>query len=199
MDGRVRRELAGLEDEGVTGSQARCDLPGDLEQRVVPRRDESADADRLVHDAADDAGIAGVDHAAGLGVGDVAEVPHHRDDVGDVVLALDQALAGVKGLGLGDDRGVALEEVGQPQQQVAALARRGARPGSGVECLAGRGDRGAGVVRAGLVDLGHERAVGGAADLPAPAFLSADPCPRDPVVRHPSRFRRVAHRATGCL
>ena len=74
VDGGVRRQLAGLEHERVAGREAGRDLPGDLEQRVVPRRDQAAHADRLVHDPADDVGVAGVDHPAGLLGGDAAVV-----------------------------------------------------------------------------------------------------------------------------
>ena len=72
--GGVGRQLAGLEHERVAGREAGRDLPGDLEQRVVPGRDQAAHADRLVHDPADDVGCAGVDHPAGLLGGDAAVV-----------------------------------------------------------------------------------------------------------------------------
>ena len=85
VDRGVRRQLAGLEDEGVAGREAGRDLPGDLEERVVPRRDQRADADRLVHDPADDVGVAGVDHPAGVLGRDPAVVAEDRDHVGDVV------------------------------------------------------------------------------------------------------------------
>ena len=152
VDGGVRRQLAGLEHEGVAGREAGRDLPGDLEQRVVPRRDQAAHPDRLVHDPADDVGVAGVDHPAGLLGGDAAVVAEDGDHVGDVVLALDQALAGVQGLHAGEVGHVPLEQVGDAEQQVTALAggrapargRRG-RPG-------GRRRWRPGVLGAGLVD-----------------------------------------------
>ena len=198
VDRGVRGELAGLEDEGVAGGEAGRDLPGDLQERVVPRRDQAADADRLVHDPADHAGVAGVDHPAGLGIGDVTEVPDDRHHVGDVVLALDQTLAGVERLGLGDDRGVALEQVGEPEQEVAALPGGGGGPGSGVEGGACCGDGGVGVVGSGLVDLSDQGAVRGAADLAASARAGTHPCPADPVLRHTTCSPRVAHSATDC-
>ena len=68
MDGR-RRQLAGLEHERVAGQQGRGHLPRRLQQRVVPRRDQAAHADRLVHHAADGVGDAGVDHPAGVRAG----------------------------------------------------------------------------------------------------------------------------------
>ena len=143
----VGGELAGLEHEGVAGGQAGRDLPRGLQQRVVPGGDQPADADRLVHDPADDVGVAGVDDAAGVLGGDAAVVAEDRGHVGDVVPALDQALAGVLRLGQRDLLGVALEEVGGAQQEVAALAggRRG--PGAVVEGAVRRGDREVGVGR----------------------------------------------------
>jgi len=57
----VRGELAGLEDEGVSGRQCRGNLPGRLQQRVVPRRDQPAYAHRLVDDAAEHPGTSRFD------------------------------------------------------------------------------------------------------------------------------------------
>ena len=113
VDGRVRRELARLEHEGVAGRQAGGDLPGHLEEWVVPGRDQAADSDRLVDDPADHVGVARVDHPAGLLGGDVAVVAEDADHVVDVVLALDQPLAGVEGLCLGDQALVA-HRAGRP-------------------------------------------------------------------------------------
>jgi hypothetical protein len=175
VDRAVRGELAGLEDEGVAGGQARRDLPGDLQQRVVPRGDQRADSHRLVHDAADDVRVPGVDHPAGVLGGHPAVVAEDRDHVGDVVLALHQALAGVEGLHPGDVVGVALQQVGHRQQQVPALARRRVRPRPGQEGAVRGGDRGLGVLRPGLVDLGDRHAVGRAPDLAARSGPRARP------------------------
>ena len=167
VDGGVRGELARLEHEGVAGGQAGRDLPGHLEERVVPRGDQAADADRLVDDPADDVGVAGVDDPAGLLRRDVAVVAEDGDDVGDVVLALDEALAGVERLHPRDRVGVALEEVGEAEQEVTALAAGGLRPGALVEGVVRGGDGLVGVLGAGLVHLGDEASVGRASDLAA--------------------------------
>ena len=185
VDARVRRQLARLEHEGVAGGQAGRDLPAGLEQRVVPGRDQPADAERLVDDPADHVGVAGVDHAAGVLGGGAAVVAEHRDHVGDVVLALDQALAGVHRLGLGDRVGVSLEQVGGAQQEVAALAGRRRRPGSLVEGAVGGVDRGRGVLGPGLVDLGDDLAVGRADDRAATAGERTHPRSVDVEVWHP--------------
>ena len=58
QDRGARGQLAGLEDEGAARGDRRGDLPGGLQQRVVPRRDERAHADRLGHHAADHVGAA---------------------------------------------------------------------------------------------------------------------------------------------
>ena len=50
VDRGQRRDRRRLHDRGVAGRERRRDLPRQLEQRVVPRRDERADADRLVDD-----------------------------------------------------------------------------------------------------------------------------------------------------
>ena len=154
VDRGVRGELAGLEDEGVARQQAGRDLPRDLEQRVVPRGDERADPDRLVHHARLDVVAADVHGPLGLVARDRAVVAEDAGDVVDVVLALGEPLAGVQALHPGDGGLVALEQVGDPEQQ-----RRRARAGSSVAAtarrrtrLARRGDRGLGVRGGGLVD-----------------------------------------------
>ena len=49
-EGIDRGDLRGLEHDGAADGECRCHLEGDLEQRVVPRRDGPDDADRLAHD-----------------------------------------------------------------------------------------------------------------------------------------------------
>ena len=49
---RQRALLGRLQDHGAAGEQRRGDLGGDLVHRPVPRRDETADADRLAHHVA---------------------------------------------------------------------------------------------------------------------------------------------------
>ena len=170
-------ELAGLEDDRVAGEEGRGDLPTGLQQRVVPGSDEPADPDRLVDDPADGVVAAGVDHPAGVGAAEPAVVAEAGDDVGDVVLALHQPLAGVQRLGAGELLGVALDEVGGAQQQRSALPLGGVRPGSLVE--GARGPRRS-PPRCRDVSLPNgrgERAVSGTADLPAPSGHRIPPFP----------------------
>lgn len=58
VDRGERGDLAGLEHEGVARGEGRGDLPAGLEQRVVPRGDQGADADRFVHDDTVHIGVA---------------------------------------------------------------------------------------------------------------------------------------------
>ena len=106
---------------------------------------------------------------------DVAVVPEHADDVVDVVLALDQALAGVQRLGAGDGGLVALQQVGDPVQQRAALERGAARPVTRVEGVARGADRGRGCPRGRPRRSRPPGPVRRAADLAALAVASAAP------------------------
>jgi len=154
-----------------------------------------------VDHAADDVGVAGVDDPAGLLGGYVAVVPEDADHVGDVVLRLDDPLAGVEGLHPRDLGGVALEQVGDPEQQVPALARRGRRPRPVVERAASCCDRCLGVLAPGLVDLTDRGCVGRAGDLPARTPQRAGPGSVDVELWHgrpPFLTAAVAHRATHC-
>ena len=49
--GGVRGQLRLLEHEGIAGSKGRAYLPGHLQQRVIPRGNQAADAHRLGIDA----------------------------------------------------------------------------------------------------------------------------------------------------
>jgi hypothetical protein len=118
----VRGELAGLEDEGVSGRQCRGNLPGRLQQRVVPRRDQPAYAHRLVDDAAEHPGTSRFDNASGILAGTLSEVGEAGDDVVHVELALDIALAGIQGLRPGEGVLADREFCGYPQQQVPAVS-----------------------------------------------------------------------------
>ena len=114
VDRRMGGDLTGLEDEGGSGGQAGGDLPACLQQGVVPRRDQRADADGFLDDAALDALTPGVHALAGRleRPGRVGVEAEDADHVGDVVLALDEALAGVQALRSRDGRRVTLEQVG---------------------------------------------------------------------------------------
>ena len=176
------RELAGLDDERVPGGEGRCHLPRGLQERVVPRGDEAADADRLVGDARQDRRIARLDQPPGEALrrtGEVAEALHH---VGDVVAGLDDALPGVEGLRSRHRLGLALEDVGGPAEQRRAL-RRGRVPPRALVERASRGlDGRHGVLGPGLVDDRHQGAVRGTPDLAGAALGCGHPAAIDQQV-----------------
>ena len=179
-----RGQLARLEHEGVARGQRGSDLPRRLQQRVVPRRDQSAHADGLPHDPADRVVPAGVDDPPGIGAGHSAEVAEAGDDVVDVVLGLDQSLAGVQRLGPRHLLLVPLEEVGHAEQQRAALPGRRRGPGAVVEGGPRGRDRRGRVGGARLVHGGDRAPVRGAGDVAAPARGGRHPSPGDEQIRH---------------
>ena len=167
QDGGGRGQLGGLEDEGAAGGQRGRDLPRRLEQGVVPRRDQAADAHGLVDDFADDGGVPGVDHAARLLPGEPAEVLEAGGNVVHVDAAFDHPLAGVQRLGAGELFPAFAQSGGDLEQEGAALGCRDRGPDAGVEGRTGCGDGALGVLPAGLGHCGHQFAVGGVADLRA--------------------------------
>ena len=157
---RQRRLLRRLDDDGVAASQRGRELPGRHHQRIVPRRDRADDADRI---AADHRGVArhifaghGAMHVA-HGAGKEAEAVDDRRHL--VLQHADARLAAVQRFERGEGFGIALDGVGELQQERRALGRRGARPG--LERLLGRihrrvdlRGRGIGELDDGLLGLG---------------------------------------------
>ena len=121
--------VARLEHHGVAGGQRRGDLPHGHEQRVVPGGDLADDADRL---APDPRGVALHVLTGGLALqhpgrpGEEPQLVDHRRDLLARRQRLD--LAGVLGLERDELVGVRLDRVGDLQQRLLALARRGAPP-----------------------------------------------------------------------
>ncbi len=129
VDRRQRGDLAGFEHDGVPRDERGRHLPGDLQQRVVPRGDERADADGVVHDAADDLGATHVDGPVDLDDPFPGVVPEHGGDVVDVDAGLGERLARVERLRPGDLLAVALEQVGDAVQEGGPFGDRRPRPG----------------------------------------------------------------------
>ena len=190
----------GLSTNVLPAARHGRDLPRDLEQRVVPRRDQAADADRLVDDPADHVGVAGVDDAARLLGGDPAVVAEDRDDVVDVVLRLRPAACPVS-----RDSSRASASLSRSmrsataQQQVAALAR-GASAARGPSWKARCAAAMAAAVSSAPASStsATRRAVGRAADLAAAPGAGRDPLPVDVELRHdpPTLRACVAYGAT---
>ena len=193
----------GLSTNVLPAARHGRDLPGRLQQRVVPRRDQAADADRLVHDPADHVGAAGVDDAAARPAAATGRSGGRPPTTSSTSYSLSTSRLPVSSdSARATTRLVALEQVGDAVQQ-RRPARSRSRPASSPSSNAARAAAIAASVScgAGLVDLGDQRAVRRAADLPAPALASALPSPPDVELRHvlvSDQSGLVAHVATRC-
>ena len=136
----MRRQFRRFQDEGVTCGDRRGDFPGRLQQWEVPRGDHPADTHRLIDHGGDDRPISGIDEAARVMVGDLAEVPEAVRDVVDVALCLDQAFSGVQGLGAGELILALDQGIGNLEQEVATLTGGHRRPHTGIESPTGSRD-----------------------------------------------------------
>jgi hypothetical protein len=152
-----RRELGGLEHDGVAGGERGAELPAGEHQREVPRHDLTDHADRLALDEVEEAGV-DRDHRALDLVGHAAEVAEAERGARDVeVGAVADRVAGVAGLELGEPGGVGLDRAGEREQQATALAGRGPAPRrERAPCSV---DRAIDVLGAGLGDVGQLRLV----------------------------------------
>ncbi len=126
---RERSRRVGLEHHRAAGRERRRQLPGRHHQRVVPRHDLSADADRLlqrvVEKRAADRVRAPGDRRDRRSV--EAEV---LDRLGELGLHRGDRLADVPRLELGELLSIGGEGVGQRMQEARALGRRRLRPGA---------------------------------------------------------------------
>ena len=149
---RQRRRLGGLEDDGVAGRERGGDLPGEHQQREVPRDDLAGDAEG--------AG-AGAEPGVVELVGPAGVVEEPRGDERDVdVAALLDRLAVVEALGHGELACALLHEPGDAEEVLAAVAAAHLRPGLVVGAASG-GDGGVDIRLAGRGDRRDVRFVGG--------------------------------------
>ena len=126
-------------------------------------------------DAAGDGVGSGVDDAACIIGGKLAEVVEAVGDIVHVDLGLDVALAGVKGLGT-SELGLALtQDRSELEEKVASFAGGHACPDARVIGSTCGSDCEFGVSWTGFVHLGDEAAVGRIMDLSDPAVLGRNP------------------------
>ena len=141
LDSRERRVLGGLEDAAVSRRKARREFPRGHEQRVIPRDDLPAHADRFAHHHPLDRRIADLVRLPER-LGDqprvVAETPR---GIRDVILRLAQRLAVVAGFEFREGAGIFVDEVGQLEKIRRPLLRPHLRPRAFVECVPRVGDR----------------------------------------------------------
>ncbi len=197
-DGRERRHLGGLHDHGVARSQRGRDLPAHLEERVVPRPDQTAHANGLVDDPAERVRVTAVDEAARVLSGEVGVVAEDTRDVGHVPAALAHRLARVERLEPGHRLEIAIDEPGDAVEQRSAFVRRSVRPIGRVERAARGRDRGLDLGVGGDVDLGDDGRVRWVDDRGAGPVRGRDPSTVDVQAGHGSpRSQTAAPRQVG--
>ena len=122
-----RRQLGGLEDDGVAARERRADLPARDVEREVPRHDEADDAERLAErrgDAAGDGDRVAVVLVDGARV-EVEDLRHHAD----LAACARDGLADVLRLDPGKLLVVLLDERRESPQQPGAIGGRDGAPG----------------------------------------------------------------------
>ena len=191
LDRGQRRDLARLDDRGVAGCEGGRELPRDLQQRVVPRRDQHRDADRLVPDPAVHARHGQIDVVVEVMSGQLGVVAEHRHDVIDVEQALTRGLARVGALQPAKLSAVSLEQVGDPPEQLAALGSGGAWPWAGVEGAPRGRDGQIYVVAAGPVDPADDARVDRVDHVVPPAGGRRRPLTGDHQVGHALRLSHL--------
>ncbi len=183
LERRERGELRGLEDAGVAGGEGGRELPSGHQERVVPRDDLAADADRL----ADDEARGGGGDAHGLAIdlgGEAAVEVEAGGGVVDVEPRLAERLAAAPHLELGEGARLAADARGEIEEEPRPLLCRGPAPGPVVEGVAGGADRARRLLPAGLGHGGEHLAVRRIAYL-------TDRRGRDPLA--PDEHRPVLH------
>lgn len=156
---RQRRVLGRFEHQRIAGGEGGGDFPRGHHDRVIPRRDGRNHPNRI---AAHHAGVTRQVFAtelAGLaahGTGEEAEYVDRRAQV--VLTGQVQGFAAVQGFEAGEQVGLFFDGVGNVQQQVRALLRRGPRPTG--ERTMGREDRGFDLLGAGFGDVRQHLAGG---------------------------------------
>ena len=118
--GRQRRLLGGLHHDRVAAGQGRAPLPGEHQQREVPGDDLADDADRLAQRVRKEV-AANRDGPAFDLVGPARIVAQGVGDAAHVALRVGDRLAAVERLERGQLVGVLLDQVGQLEEQPAAI------------------------------------------------------------------------------
>ena len=125
---RQRRQLRRLAHARVAGRERRGELPGQQQQRVVPRHDAGDDAHRLLDHERELGGLDRRDHAAGEVAAHLGVVVERRRRPADLVGVLDARLAALARHDLGQLVGLRADARGDLVEHLAALERRDRRP-----------------------------------------------------------------------
>lgn len=164
--------LSSLEDNDVTGSDGRSNLPGPHQKREVPGDDLTTDTNGLV------AGVGkrlrvGVNGLAVNLIGPATVVAKAAGGGGNIALSHGEGLAVVKGFNSSQDVAITLEEVGQLDEEAATFGGSDLAPltlEGGACCLDGIFD----IILVRLLDGYNRLLVGGVDGLKSAATLSLD-------------------------
>ena len=180
----MRGELRLLEDEGIARGERWGDLPRHLQQRVVPRGNQTTHTDGLGVDARADVRVPRIDHASGGVAGEGAEVVEGGRNVVHIGLGLREALTGIGSLSAGELVLILANQVGDLDQDLAALHGRNGAPLTCIESTAGDLDRTDRVLLARLGDHTDLRAVRRVDDSAGLAVSGGLPLTIDEQRRH---------------
>lgn len=156
-----RSLLGSLEDNSVTGSDGRTDLPGPHQQGEVPGDDLSADTDGFVASVVQGLRV-GVDGLTMDLVGPATIVAQATGSGSDITLGHGDRLAIVQGFDGHQDLGITLEKVGELGQHAATGGRSDLAPFA-LEGLASSSNGGVHILLRGLID-GDNGLLGGGVD-----------------------------------
>jgi dimethylglycine dehydrogenase len=134
-EGRGGGVLGRLDDHRVARGKRRRQLPGQEQQRRVPRHNRHDHADRLAPGEGEHAGLVDRQHSTFDLVRQPAEIAVPLRRVADLHRHLVDELAVVAGLDGGEALGIGGDQVGKPDHQLAARGRRQPAPLLGPECL----------------------------------------------------------------
>ena len=188
---RQRREFCGLEDADVARRERRRELPHRHEQRIVPRNDLSADADRLAHGE----GLRGRGHVEGLSVRLRREARVVAETVGGVdrvVLGLAQRLAVVERVDAHELVAMRVDCFGDFEEQRRSIGGRDRSPRSFVERAPRRNDCRLGVVRGSLGHRRHRPPLAGLSSSRVPPSPASAPAAVDVHRNHAVDTRKIS-------
>src|SRR5258706_6544843 len=152
--------LGGLKNAGASCGDRGSKLPCRHEERVVPRNDLSGNADWFFQRQTHRVIRNRIDVADNFG-GEATVVFEAGSGVGDVVLGLDDGLAGIAAFEFGECGLVGADFFGGAEEDAAALLRRRTGPRAFFECDFGGGYGAVDVVGTSVGDLGDDFFRGG--------------------------------------
>lgn len=189
IETRQRGLFSGLEDNDVTGSDGRSNLPGPHQKREVPGNNLTTDTNGLV------AGVGkrlrvGINGLAVNLIGPATVVAKTAGGASNVDLSHGEGLAVVKGFDSSKDVAITLKEVGQLGEHAATFGGSHLPP-LALEGSTGRLDSIFDIILVGLLDGYNRLLVGGVDSLESAATLSLN----ELIVDEPKRQSYVSKKS----